>query len=169
MKFHLTFPAFLLALLLQSTVLFSVGAVRLRPDLLLLLVVAIGVLSGSVRAIVWAVLAGLLMDLTSAAPTGAHLLALLPVALLTLARESDLVEGRLTLAMALAFVATFVYDAAFLAVLEITGHRVEWLGSLFWIMLPGAVLNTIVMPLVFWAARPMVLPPLTRTPAYAAA
>lgn len=168
MKLYLAVPAFLAVLLLQSTVLLSFGAVRLRPDLLLLFVVGIGVVGGSVRAVAWAVVAGLMMDLMSAAPLGAHLLALLPVAVLTLVRETDVVEGKLTLALALVFVGTFLYDGTYLAILQATGERVEWVRSLVWIMLPSAFLNTAVMPPVFWVVRKMALPPLTRLSPYAA-
>lgn len=168
MKLYLAIPVFFAALLLQSSQLLAFSPMRLRPDLLLLFVIGVGVIGGSVRAVVWAVVAGLLLDLMSAAPLGTHLLALLPIALLTVLRETDLVEGKLTLAMALVFAGTFVYDSAQLAILQATGERVEWARSLFWIMLPSAVLNTAVMPLVFWVVRRMALPPLTRLSPYAA-
>lgn len=153
MKLHLALPALFAALLLQTTLLLSMGAVHLRPDLLLLFVVGVGVVAGVSHAVIWSAAAGLLLDLMSAAPLGTHMMALLPVALLTLLRQSDIIEGRLTLSLALVFIATFVYDTIFLAMIALTGQRVEWLPSLFWVMLTSAVLNTAVMPPVYWVIR----------------
>ncbi|MCX6024297.1 MAG: hypothetical protein NTZ05_21730, partial [Chloroflexi bacterium] len=104
--------------------------------------------------------AGLLIDYAGAQAgdlTGYRfafgLMALLPAALLTLLRGSDIVEGRLTLSLALVFLATFLYNGIFLAMLALTGQRVEWLPSFVWVMIPGAVLNTAVMPPVYWVIR----------------
>ncbi|MBI4499214.1 MAG: rod shape-determining protein MreD [Chloroflexi bacterium] len=162
MNVYLTALALLVALLLQTSLLVSWGAPGWHLDVVLLLIVGIGVVGGATRAVVWSLVAGLLLDVTSVAPLGTNLLALLPVALLTTVRDTNLVEGKLTLALALAFGGTLLYTCMFLLVLQATGRRVDWLGSLWWVALPSAVLNTVVMPLVYWVARGLALPHLVR-------
>ena len=47
------------------------------------------------------------------------------------------------------FLATIVYDLLFLLIVQISGSPVAWLDSLVRIILPSAVLNAVLTPLVF--------------------
>jgi hypothetical protein len=49
--------------------------------------------------------------------------------------------------------ATVVYDILFLLVVWISGYSVSWLDSLFRLVLPSAVLNAVLTPVVFLIMR----------------
>lgn len=163
MNVYLTAPTLFLAFLVQSSFLGSLGPTILRPDLLVLFIVSIGVIGGTGRAVAWGLAAGLLLDVAGAAPLGTNLIALFFVALLTAVRDTDLVEGKLTLTLALAFAGSVLYACVFLVILQATGSRVEWIASLGRIVLPGAVLNTMVLPGVYWITRRLALPHLVQS------
>lgn len=153
MNVYLTAPAMLLALLVQTSLLASFSPTLLRPDLLLLFIVPIGTITGVGSAIAWSIPAGLLLDVSSAAPFGAHSASLLLVALLTAARDFEIIDSRLVLSLALTLFGTFVYSAAFLLILQLSGFRVEWLTSLVQVVLPVAILNTTLLPVMYWVTR----------------
>jgi hypothetical protein len=44
--------------------------------------------------------------------------------------------------------ATIIYDIIFLIVVWISGYPVAWLDSLFRLVLPSAVLNTVLTPVI---------------------
>lgn len=149
MKLILLIPLFALLLFLQATLTVTVGTAHLHPDLLLLFVLSVGVISGTGTALFWAAAAGVFLNFLSVAPLGAYLVALLPATALTLVRELRLLESRFMLTLALSLVATFVLDIAMLTVLWTAGYRVEWLPSLFLITLPRAILNLAAAPVVY--------------------
>ena len=63
------------------------------------------------------------------------------------------VAGLIILPLITVLLATVVYDILFMLVVWISGYPVSWLDSLFRLILPSAVLNTALMPVVFVIMR----------------
>ena len=146
----LTFLALIL-LFIQSSVLTPFGAwFPARPDLLLLLVIAWGVAFGYGQGVVALALCGFLMDLASALPMGGHVLALVPVLILLLLFERQLMASKIVSSLLLVFSATFLYYLSLAIVLQFSGRHVDWGGSLVQTVVPGALINVVVSPLFFW-------------------
>src|SRR3990167_8182886 len=146
----LTFFALSL-LFIQSSVFTPFGAwFPARPDLLLLLVIGWAVAFGYGQGVVALALCGFLMDMASALPVGGHVLALVPVMLLILLVERQLMSSRFISSLLLVLVATFLYYLSLAVVLQFSGRHVDWGGSLVQTVVPGALTNVAVSPLFFW-------------------
>ena len=124
------------------------GLLFVRPDLVLLGIIAWGLVKGPVAA-AWGGLTGaLLLDLMSEAPLGTSLIGLLPALVLLILIERWLTSRSLLVAMAVAFAVTATYDTTFLLILESLGRHVEWGSTITSVVLPAAILNTLLMPLI---------------------
>jgi hypothetical protein len=70
-------------------------------------------------------------------------------------REARIVEGDFLLALATIVVATLAYEALFLVTLRLTGETVHWWDSFSRVIVPTAIVNTLLMPplyAVMWLA-----------------
>jgi rod shape-determining protein MreD len=156
----------LFASILQSTAANRVEIRNVKPDLVLLLIVAGALIYGSRAAVGWAFLGGVAVDLFSGGPLGSSSLALMAAALVvgvghhTLSRFNPLVPVTATA------VGTLVYGASYVALLAALEGLTAWLAvqgialdlvqpdlplplwsTLFWptmqiIVLPAMVYNT---------------------------
>lgn len=96
----------------------------LKPDLVLIAVVSISSVFGLERAIGWAFVGGLMLDLLSAGPyrpLGATAFALLVVAGLAATASRLLPAGRVAVTVALVFLLALLYHLSILAFLSLTG------------------------------------------------
>lgn len=123
------------------------------PDLALLIVVSWSLLRGTREGVIWGFIAGLAVDLFSGAPFGAATLSLMAVSFLSGLGEATVARARFVLPLIVMFAATIVYDLIFLFIVWISDQRVAWLDSLVRIILPSAVLNAVLTPVVFIALR----------------
>ncbi|MBI2885578.1 MAG: rod shape-determining protein MreD [Chloroflexi bacterium] len=139
-----------LALLLVQTVLLipSQGSAGFRPDLLLLLTLYWGRVFGQGQGILATVLAGALLEFSSAAPLGATLLALAPVAVLG-ASEQQMLAHRTLGNILLALPATLLYYSVLALASQVVGWPVDWLGGILWTLAPGVLSNLVAGPLVY--------------------
>lgn len=149
MNHLLVFGLFLVASLLQSSSLPTPALGQAQPNLVLILVTAWGVAQGAHQGIVWALVGGLLLGLTSVAPWGSTALALLPVALLTYVSHLRLVADERLLALGIAFLGTLLYGGVLVLVFWALGHPIDWGQSYRYLFLPGALLNAILAALVY--------------------
>ena len=134
--------------LIQTVALPRLGLFFVRPDLVLLGIIAWGLVKGA-GATVWGGLTGaLLLDLMSEALLGTSLLSLLPVLFIVALTKTWLTSRDLLVAMAVAFTATLIYDASFVLVLDSLGRPIAWGATIASTILPAAILNTLLMPLV---------------------
>lgn len=140
----------LLTVLLQTAVAPRFSLLDVRPDLLLILIVAWGTARGLQEAITGGVVGGILLDIVSGAPFGLTTIALLPVSFIAGQSRPFFQGTHLLTVLAIVFCGTFIYDSIFLLGLQSTGWDVDWLTSLTGIFVPVAVLNSLVSPLPFW-------------------
>jgi rod shape-determining protein MreD len=136
--------------LVQSILLSRVSLLGGRPNLILLSVIAWGVLRGSTEGAVWAFIGGLVLDLLSGGPMGAMTLALLIVSFLAgrgWRRELGSAVMQLVL---LTLGLCFVYHILLLLILGWTGYPVNWAYGLGRVAAPSAILNAVLVPLVYF-------------------
>jgi len=146
---YLLLPLLLLLALVQATVLPELTLLGVKPELMLLTVLAWSLLRGPEEGLVWALLGGLVLDLFSGGPFGASALGLLAVSFIS-GRFTVLVgQGSFLLPMAAAAAGTLLYQALFLLAVQLTRGAVPWTASLLRITLPSMAVNALLMPLVF--------------------
>lgn len=124
-----------------------------RPQLVLTWVIGWAVVRGRGEAVLWAIFAGLLLDLLSQMPLGAHLLALTAVAFM-----ADLghrvMHGSTALFAAVAVAAgSLGYGLILLLALTVTGHAADLASSVTSAILPGAAYNLALLIPIFAIQR----------------
>jgi rod shape-determining protein MreD len=146
---YLLVPLMLIVALLQATVLPELRILGVKPELMLLSVLAWSLLRGSEEGMVWALVGGLMLDLFSGGPVGASALALLAVSFVSGMIEPSLVRAGFLLPMGAALGGTVLYQLLFLLVVQLTRGAVAWLDNLIQVTLPSLAVNTLLMPVVF--------------------
>jgi len=142
MRFAVIVVLSVLATLLHNAVLRPGGPVP-RPDLPLLLVMLWTLTLGLQPGLLAACLGGLLADSLSAAPFGLNTAALLLVVPVAMLRDRELVESRLALALLLSPLATGVYYAVSLVVLQLAGWPLDWGAEVAEVVVPAVAVNTL--------------------------
>jgi rod shape-determining protein MreD len=123
------------------------------PNLALVAVIAITWTVGVKQGMVWACVAGLMLDLTAPGPIGPHAVALLAGSYLTgfwarnLARESVLQP------VIAAAVSTAAYSLVLVVVDEMLGLPVPSFGIGVQLVIGACVYNAALMPFAVWVAR----------------
>jgi len=146
-------PLVALAAVLQATVLANLRPLGSNLDLVLLLTLS-WTLSGEWQAgAFWGVMGGLCLDTLSGGPFGASALGLVFVAYLTSLTEGRFWRSHVLLPLACALAGTVIFHLLSLAALAVTGHSVDWAGSLFRLTLPAVLLNTLLMLPVYHLLR----------------
>jgi len=148
---YLAIPLLLAGALLQSTVVPTV--IGVRPEIVLLLVVAASLSGGIEAGVVWGFIGGLSLDLFSGAPLGVFTLAMVLVGALVNVGESNLFSTSFLLPLSAVFVATFVYHLLTILLLQTLGWSIGWGPAMLQVALPSAVVNTLLMPLVYFFLR----------------
>jgi rod shape-determining protein MreD len=140
----------ILLALLQATLLPPVPYVGIRPDVVLLLVLAWTMVRGTTEGAVGAFVGGLALDVFSPLPLGSHALMLLLTVVPVGWIGAPFYRGNLIFPIAGAFLATALYNVLLLALGGLLGQSILW-GSMLWrIVLPMALIEATLMPLVYW-------------------
>ena len=98
---------------------------------------------------VWGFVGGLAVDALSGAPFGAVTLSLIAAGGLSGLGQATVVRARFLFPSAAAFLATILSSIIFLLVLEVSGQPLPWWDALLRVAMPSALLNAVLMPLVF--------------------
>ena len=153
MTIYLVVPLLVIVAILQSTIVSHFRIWGVFVDLPLLVVVSWSLLRGSREGLVWGFIAGLTVDLFSVAPFGAATLGMMAAGFLSGLGKSAVFGSQIILPLITVLLVTIVYDILFLLVVWISGYPVSWLDGLLHLILPSAVLNTVLMPVVFVIMR----------------
>ncbi len=150
---NLYFLAPLLALvgLLQTTLVPHVTVLGAKPNLMLLLVAAWTLLNGSQEGLWWALIGGLWLDLLGGSPLGASALALLLAAYVVGASAASIFREQLIVRVLSGLAAGLVYGLALLALLALTGRPTDWLTAFTHVILPDAIFDALLLPVVYLA------------------
>jgi rod shape-determining protein MreD len=112
-----------------------------QPSFPFLLAFTWGLAFGPAQGVAAAALNGLLLDVTSAAPLGSHLVATLIPSVLTILRIEGFFEKRLVEGLVLVPLATLVYYVSLALTFLATGRVVDWGDIVVWLWIPGIVAN----------------------------
>ena len=153
MSLWVAFPVVALLAVLQTSLVprLTVGAAR--PQLVMTWIVCWAVVRGRGEAMSWAIFGGLLLDLLSQMPPGAHLLAMVAVTFLADLGHRVMQGSTALFALAAIFAASLAYGTILLVVLEVTGHSVQLADTVILNLLPGAVFNLAVLVPIFLVQR----------------
>ena len=151
MTIYLVLPLLATVAILQTTLVPSLAIWGVFANLPLLFVVSWGLLRGPREGALWGFIAGLMVDLLSGAPFGAATVSLIVVGFLAGLGETTVFRARIALPMIVMFLATIVYELLFLLIVQISGQWVAWLDSVFRLVIPSAILNAVLTPIVFLA------------------
>ncbi len=154
MKTYLVgFPLLILAAVAQSAILARYHFFSGSPDLVLLIVLSWTLTGDSLGGVGWGFLGGLCLDVLSGGPLGATALGLTLAAYFTSLTEGRFWGSHILLPLAVALLGTLGFHLVSLVSLAVTGHLVDWGGSLARVVLPSALLNTCLMLPVYYALR----------------
>jgi rod shape-determining protein MreD len=129
-----------------------------RPDLILLVVVAWSLFNGSRSGIVWAFVGGLWMDVLSGGPMGGSSLALIAASLATGIGHNRFFRNNPFVPLGAAMVGTLVYSLVYLGALALVRYPLAFLETFIGLVLPAILYNSVIMllltPLLYrWLER----------------
>ncbi len=150
---YLLLPLFVLVAILQTTLVPLLPFGEARPDLFLVMVVAWGIVRGGGEATLWGLGGGLVLDLFSGAPFGIQTLALGAVGLLADLMGTAFFRSNFLIPLAAVFIGTILYYFLQAAAMQSLGYQVLWEPFLRGIVLPAAIMNTLLMPFVYGGLR----------------
>jgi rod shape-determining protein MreD len=150
---YLVVPILVILALLQATIVPHLAIWGVFPDLPVLIVASWGLLRGKVEGSLWGFIAGVAVDLFSGAPFGAATLSLMAVGFVSGLGKTSALRAHVTLPVLMVFLTTILSSTTFLLILLISGQSVVWLDSLLRIVLPSAVLNALITPVIFGGMR----------------
>lgn len=139
--------------LVQSVVLPKIVPLAAMPHLVLLLVVAVCLVESLHDAVIWGFIGGLILDLMTAPalPIGSNALLLVLVALLASLGQADPFQTLVVVPLATVFGATIFYNMMLMLLHYASGANVPFLDNFLRVALPGAIMNTILMPVAYSA------------------
>jgi rod shape-determining protein MreD len=147
------FPVVALLAVLQTSLVPRITLGAARPQLVMTWIVCWAVVRGRGEAMSWAIFGGLLLDLLSQMPPGAHLLAMTAVTFLADLGHKVMTGSTALFALAAVFAASLAYGMILVGVLALTGHSVQVADTVILNLLPGAVFNLAVLVPVFLVQR----------------
>ncbi|MGC8827549.1 MAG: rod shape-determining protein MreD [Anaerolineae bacterium] len=151
--YYLLVPALILLGITQSALVPFLRIAGLHPDLILILVAIWSLLRGYREGTIWALVCGLVLDMLSGMPFGAHTLALLAVSLLMHAVRRRVYRLSFGAVLLLVALATLIYHGAVMfAAWAAAGESFPG-GLVARVILPAALLNAAVAAVVFWPLR----------------
>lgn len=142
-----------LSALVQSVILPKVVPLAAMPNLVLLLVVAVCLVESLHDAVIWGFIGGLMLDFMTAPalPIGSNALILVLVALLASLGQADPFRTLVVVPLATVFMATLFYNVMLMLVHFVSGHNVPFFDSFLRVAVPGAIMNTILVPVAYSA------------------
>jgi rod shape-determining protein MreD len=147
------FPVVALLAILQTSLVPRLTLGAARPQLVMTWIVCWAVVRGRGEAMPWAIFGGLLLDLLSQMPPGAHLLAMTAVTFLADLGHKVMQGSTVLFAMAAVFAASLAYGIVLVGVLAVSGHSVQVADTVILNVLPGAVFNLAVLIPIFLVQR----------------
>ena len=132
------------------------------PNLALVTVIAITWTTGVRSGMIWACIAGLMLDLTAPGPVGPHALALVVPAYLTGFWTRNLERASVLHVVIAAAVNTCVYSLVLVIADETLGLPVPPLGVALQLVVSAALYNAAFMPVAQMVARTVHAPPTKR-------
>ncbi len=148
MSLYFVIPFMALLAIFQATAAPQIRIAGGALNLLLLCVMSWEQIEARGEGYVWAFTGGLFLDLIGGGPFGASVLALLAATFLAGQLGGGLFRDRVLLPLVTAVAGTFAYNGVYLVILRIFGLPVNLVDALVQVVLPSALLNVLVSPIV---------------------
>lgn len=120
-----------------------------RPDLLLVLVFAWGLVLGPSQAVAALALVGLMLEAVSAAPAGTQVLALAPAVALSIVRRAEIMAHPVLLGVVLMPLVSLAFYGVTALALATAGPGGDPLGGFVDLWLPAIASNVLATPVVY--------------------
>lgn len=153
MPLWITLPLLALVALIQITWLPQAAILGYKPELALALVVAWAMLAPVGEAAVWGFILGVFLDLASGLPFGMHTLALTMLGWVVGWVQTTFFRGNLLAPPITMIAATIVYHLVLLGIRALFNTPIDWLAYLIRVTLPTAILNALILPVIFFPLR----------------
>lgn len=137
------------ALILQATIFDFIRIFGVKPDLVLIIVACYGFIHGSREGAFLGFLGGLLTDFITGHYIGLNALSKMAVGYMVGIGETSLYKENLLIATGAVFVGTLVGQGVYYLLLLIIGINISPGAALWQVILPVAVYNTILTPLIY--------------------
>jgi rod shape-determining protein MreD len=137
----ISFPLLFLAVVVQSSFVPQVRVLGGGPDLVLLLVLTWASDAELDEALVWAFVGGIMQDLLSAAPTGAHTLGMIPTIAAVYFLGQQVYRVGPLLMLVVLFAGTFVKETVLWLVMTLASYQNDPLNLVSNVILPSAMYN----------------------------
>lgn len=144
MSLQFGIPLFVVAAVLQSTLLPRLRVYGGQPDLVVLVVLGWAILDRKREGMVWAFVGGLFLDLLSGAPLGISSLVLAPIAYLVGLTEVQVYRTNVGLPLLLVAAGALGYHLLYLLALRLlAGYSVDWATGFWYVMVPSVLFDLI--------------------------
>ena len=153
MSLWFAIPMLAVLAVLQTSMVPHIVLGAARPELVMTWVVCWAVVRGRGEAMPWAIFGGLLLDLLSQLPPGAHLLALAAVTYIADLGHKVMQGSTALFAAAAVFAASLTYGIILVLVLKVTGHPIDFVETTIIRLLPGAIYNLAALVPIFAVQR----------------
>lgn len=141
------------AALIQSGLTPHIRILGAGPDLVLLCVLAWALDAPLEQGVVWAIVGGVIQDLLSVATTGISAVGLLLLVFATNAFTGQVFGLRVLLMLGLTAGGSVAYHLVQMILLALTGHQVNLIRDLGYVVLPGMLYNLALALPVYWFIR----------------
>ena len=145
----LLLPLALILVAFQATVMSRFSVAGVQPDIIIVSIILLTIISGRASAIIFAVIAALLSDAISGLPLGVSIIPYLVVVFLTSGGERTLFGARLGWPILVTAVATLAVGVITLLELDIIGWPIQWTDTLLRVLGPAVIVNTVLMFLLY--------------------
>ncbi len=133
---------------LQATVFPSSDLISIYPDVTLVIILVWSAVRGVRDGLLWAFLAGILLDTLALDPLGANALALLPVVVLGAISGRAFFQSNLIVPIVACILATFLHALVLLLIRSAGGSTIS-IAPLLRIIMLQTVLNVMIVPPIY--------------------
>jgi rod shape-determining protein MreD len=152
-RYFLFVPLILFVAVAQVAIASYFPLLGVTANPLLVLLVCWSMVRGPRETMVLIPIAGIFKDLMTSDPVGVSVLALLPIVALAAIRERRPMESEFLPTLAVVVVASLCYDLVYMVVLTAVGDGPPWLQTPIRVVLPAALFNALLTPLLYLPVR----------------
>ncbi len=146
MSLYLGIPLFLLAAMLQATIVPHLKVFGGQPDLIVVLVLAWATLDRDSEGMLWAFFGGLFLDLLSGTPLGISSLVLVPIAFAVGLTEAQVYRTNVFLPVLLTAGGALAYHIGYLILMRFLANvALPWSEAVWYVTLPSVLFDIILV------------------------
>jgi rod shape-determining protein MreD len=138
-------PLLALLAIIQSAIVSDLTLLEGRPDLILVVVVAWGIIGRYRESMLWGLIGGLALDLLSGLPLGVTAINLILIAFLVSFSEGRFWESHILMPLGVMLITSPLFYFISILTLWLLGYDIELGFAMFRVALPGTFLNLLLI------------------------